>query len=320
MGTRLLILCLVIIFLSSIVIFAPDNLFEKSAITVPIQNVRNRFNLDEDIEVILTGDVMLGRTVMTTALDANDSAYPFRKVKDTLAAADLVFVNLENPVIENCPSTSSGLVFCADPRMLEGFNFAGVDVVSLANNHSANYGEEGLKQTKKFLSEKGIEYTRNSLVVKEIGGVAFGFVGFEFIDKNITEEQIELVRAFDGQVDVLIAGIHWGSEYQATAGDRQHFIAGKLVDGGADVVVGHHPHWVQDIEYMTGVDSVPTQGRTKVVPVYYSLGNFVFDQMWSEKTREGLAIRLTFDSSGDLKKEEKLPIYMKDWAQPEFLD
>ena len=251
---------------------------------------------------------MLGRTVMTTSLDKGDPNYPWHKVADKLNYADLVFANLETPVIENCPSKTDGLIFCADPKMVEGLKYAGVDVVTLANNHTENYGEAGLTETKKILMENGIAYTDQSLAIREVNGVKFGFLGFEFVDRDITDDQLELTRALNGQVDTLIVGVHWGSEYQDKAGAKQREIARKLVNAGADVVIGHHPHWVQDMEYIGDK------------PVYYSLGNFVFDQMWSEETRHGLAIKLTFDSMGKVVGEERLPIYMKDWAQPEWVE
>ncbi len=95
-------------------------------------------------------------------------------------------------------------------------------------------------------------------------------------------------------------------EYQNTALPGVQNLARQLVDLGADVIVGHHPHWVQNIEHIEGK------------PVYYSLGNFIFDQMWSEETKKGLAIRLTFDGV-KIVKEEKLPTYMKQTGQPEWV-
>ena len=108
---------------------------------------------------------MLGRTVMTTSLDKNDPIYPFRNVYGRLEEADVVFVNLENPIIANCPRKLTGLVFCADPRMLAGLIFSGIDIVSLANNHTRNYGEKGLTETKKYLTDNGIDYTESSLEI-----------------------------------------------------------------------------------------------------------------------------------------------------------
>jgi len=259
-----------------------------------------------DVEIIITGDVMLGRTVMTKSLDSGDPTYPFKKVASKLAEADFVFVNLENPIIENCPRTSTGLKFCADPKLTSGLKLAGVDVVTLANNHAGDYGKGGIEKTVEFLKEAGIEAVGlGNLVIKEKKGIKFGFLGFDFVSKSPKDEDFKLVSDSDKKVEVLIVGVHWGEEYKDKANKFQREWAKMLVEKGADVVIGHHPHWVQDSE--------PIEGK----PVYYSLGNFVFDQMWSEKTREGLVIKLTF-RDGRLISEEKLPVYMSSWAQPEF--
>lgn len=259
-----------------------------------------------EVEIILTGDVMLGRAVMTKSLGLEDPTYPFRKVADELSKADIVFVNLENPLISNCPKVTTGLKFCADPKMAEGLVLAGVDVVSLANNHSKDYGTQGLNQTLTILRKRGISATGlENLVVKEVKGVSFGFLGFDFLSQKPTEGNFNLVSRSKEQADVLIVGVHWGKEYTSKPLDLQKEWARRLVERGADVVVGHGPHWVQGDEKIDGK------------PVYYSLGNFIFDQMWSEKTRQGLVMKLTFRGK-DLIREEKLPVYMSSWAQPEF--
>ena len=112
------------------------------------------FNSAKQTSLISTGDIMLGRSVMTKSLKDNDPNYPFLYVSDVLRNADIVFSNLENPIVDNCPYVNSGFKFCADPKMIEGLKYAGVDIVSLANNHILNYGKEGLSQTKKYLNLK----------------------------------------------------------------------------------------------------------------------------------------------------------------------
>ncbi len=257
--------------------------------------------------VILAGDVMLGRTVMTKSLDSNNPNYPFEKVSNELNEADIVFVNLENPIVVGCPRSSEGLIFCTDPAMAEGLITAGIDIVSLANNHSRNYGENGLSETVEFLDEKEILTTGlGELVVKENKGIKYGFLGFDFISKTPKDNNYELVAESVGEVDVLIVSVHWGAEYRSEPAEIQKQWAKELVEAGADVVVGHGPHWVQKMEYINEK------------PIYYSLGNFVFDQMWSEETKSGLVMKLTF-RDGELIKEEELPTYMSSWAQPEFI-
>jgi poly-gamma-glutamate capsule biosynthesis protein CapA/YwtB (metallophosphatase superfamily) len=266
------------------------------------------WQFNSQVEIILTGDVMLGRSVMTKSLGLNDPAYPFQKVADRLQKADVVFINLENPMVENCPWTTEGLIFCADPKMVEGLTFAGIDVVTLANNHSENYGQAGLTKTKQVLESRGIEVVGlDNLIIKQVKGMKFGFLGFDFVSQTPTDQNFELVRQSDNQVDFLIVGVHWGGEYQAKPSSRQKEWAEKLVNAGADVVVGHHSHWIGDIDYINSKQ------------VYYSLGNFVFDQMWSQQTREGLVIKLVFEN-GQLKAEKQLRIRMNSWAQPEFTD
>ena len=260
----------------------------------------------ENIEVIVTGDVMLGRSVMTTSLDRADPAYPFRNVGEVLRGANIVFVNLETPIISGCPRTDTGMRFCAEPSMVEGLTYAGIDIVTLANNHTRDYLEEGQIETRNVLRESGIMVTGlGGLETIRVGETDFGFLGFNFISSNPTEEDFELVRRSSAQADVLMVGIHWGGEYRGVPSTLQQEWARRIVENGADVVVGHHPHWVQNTEYINGK------------PVYYSLGNFVFDQMWSEETRRGMAVRLTFQGSTLISSEE-LPIYMSSWAQPEF--
>ena len=266
-----------------------------------------RIKQGSETTIMLTGDVMLGRTVMTKSLDSDNSSYPFEKVSNELNEADIVFINLENPIISNCPRSSEGLIFCTDPAMVEGLITAGIDVVNLANNHSRNYGESGLIETIEILDEKEILTTGlGELVVQESKGIKYGFLGFDFISKTPRENDYELVTESTGEVDVLIVGVHWGAEYRSEPAEIQKQWAKELVEAGADVVVGHGPHWVQGMEYINEK------------PVYYSLGNFVFDQMWSEETKKGLIMKLTF-RNGNLIKEEKLPIYMSSWAQPEFV-
>lgn len=257
------------------------------------------------VEVILTGDVMLGRSVMSVSLKSkNDPNYPFEKVGETLKSADLTFINLENPIIEDCPFTNSGFTFCTDPKMISGLKFAGIDVATLANNHTQNYGEEGLKKTSNFLEENDIKVVgMDNLVIQTKKETKFGFLGFDFTLKNIKQSDLDLVKDSKGKVDVLIVSVHWGEEYQARANKVQREIAKKLVEAGADIVVGHHPHWVQDEEEINGK------------PVYYSLGNLVFDQMWSEETKKGMIVRLTFENQ-KLVKEEKIPIYIEKIGQP----
>jgi len=256
----------------------------------------------------LLGDIMLGRTVLTKSISVGDYLYPFKKVAPRLKEADLVFANLESPVVSNCPMTETGMIFCTRPEMLDGLTFVGVKVVSLANNHSHNYGMEGYEATKKYLSEKGIEWVdERNLYIRDVDGLKFGFLGFNFTSQGPTADDLLFIAESKSKVDILILGVHWGVEYTPISTEVQKTWAVQLIGSGADVLSGTHPHWIQNIEYINEK------------PVYYSLGNFVFDQMWSEETKKGMVVSLTFE--GDKRiLEERDYIYMTSWAQPGFVD
>lgn len=259
---------------------------------------------DRETEIILTGDIMLGRTTELKSVGRSDFAYPFREVYGILQDADIVFANLESPIIEKCPPHESGYKFCANPEMLEGLVLSGIDVVTLANNHSLDYGKEGLSQTISNLNKHGIKATGvGSLEVIKRNNTIFGFLGFDFVSRQPTRKDYDLVMDSDAKADILIVGVHWGEEYKAKHNRFQRLWAEKLVESGADVIVGHHPHWVQDIEEIQGV------------PVFYSLGNFVFDQMWSEETKRGVIVKLTF-TGHELTDQQTLKTYLSSWAQP----
>lgn len=256
--------------------------------------------------IILTGDIMLGRSVMTYTIDSGDFRYPFLNVGEVLQKADLVFANLENPIVAECPRRDSGMIFCADPRMIEGMKYAGIDVVNLANNHMMNYGKVGFEETKQFLTQNDIAYVGDvNLVIKEVNNTSIGFLGFDYVTNDPTEEDMNIIKNSSQRVDILIVGVHWGAEYQAKAGKFQEETAQKIINNGADVIAGHHPHWVQNSAMI----------QTK--PVYYSLGNFIFDQMWSENTKKGLAVRMTIKGDEIIATEE-LPIYIRKIGQPEW--
>lgn len=268
----------------------------------------NRTGVSENTRVVVGGDVMLGRSVMAVSLDREDTSHPFREIAAVLNRSDISFVNLENAVVENCPKVyRNTLKFCALPSMLDGLTLAGIDVVTLANNHSRNYGEEGLEETKMHLESQGIKYTDRSLAVFEKNSVTFGFLGFDFTVTEPTQEDFDLVRESDKLVDVLILGLHWGVEYTPDPRETQREWARRFVESGADVIAGHHPHWVQSSEVIDGV------------PVYYSLGNLVFDQMEDRRTKTGMLVEFVFNKKGEIISTNEINTYMQEWAQPKII-
>ena len=117
------------------------------------------------------------------------------------------------------------------------------------------------------------------------------------------KQMINQISESTKSADLIITTFHWGSEYQNSPNARQILLAHKAIDSGADIVVGHHPHWIQTEETYLGK------------PIYYSLGNLVFDQMWSEETRLGQILKVTFENKKLIKKEI-FPVKIFDYGQP----
>ncbi|RJR25811.1 CapA family protein [Candidatus Microgenomates bacterium] len=250
------------------------------------------------------GDVMLGRMVNVKMLENNDFKYPFLKTAELLSTADLTFGNLESPIIDNCKTTKTGMVFCGRKESIEGLFFAGFDIVSIANNHILNQGREGRKQTIKLLSEKNILASDSeNLAIVNVNGVSFGFLSFDLTVTNNPEPLVKKVKESVSKADLVIVSLHWGAEYLKEPFPWQKELGRKLIDEGVKVVIGHHPHVTQPTEeYKDGL-------------IFYSLGNFVFDQMWSEETKKGQIAEIFFEEK-QIKSYKTIPIYITDYCQP----
>lgn len=273
------------------------------------------------VSFIAVGDIMLGRYVNYKMIKENNWQYPFLKTGALTSSADIAFGNLEAPFVENCPTTTTGMIFCARKEAIEGLKFAGFDVLSLANNHILNYGHEGLEYTKKLLEENKILYScpsypscsSNPSVISK-NYLSFGFLAFNLLDQPLTithdREQMsifQLIKEEAKSVDVLIVSLHWGNEYQKQPTENQKKLAHEIIDTGAKIIIGHHPHVIQPIEEYN--DSL----------IFYSLGNFVFDQPWSEETKKGEIAKIIFDGK-NIESYETIPIYIKNLSQPYLIN
>ena len=135
--------------------------------------------------LLATGDVIAARSVNFKTVSLKNFKWPYERIADVLKDADITFINLETPLIKNCPLTQEGMIFCGDGGNVEGLVYSGVDMVSLANNHAANYGENGVLETVELLEKNGILVTGiNGPKVLDIRGVKFAFLGYNDISKN----------------------------------------------------------------------------------------------------------------------------------------
>lgn len=247
---------------------------------------------------------MLGRYVNVTSQRNQDYRYPFIRTAELLNSADIAFANLETPLIADCPVTATGMIFCAPDKAVEGLVFAGFDVLSLANNHSLNYGKEGQEETMGLLEQSNITPSLQSLMIKTVNGLNFGFLSFDLTVNNRPQPVLDGVIEAVPKVDILIVSLHWGNEYQKEPQTWQTTLARQIIEKGARVIIGHHPHVVQPVEeYDQGL-------------IFYSLGNFVFDQPWSEETKKGQMAKVVFTKNG-IESYRLFPVYIEN-SQPKL--
>lgn len=279
----------------------------KTAVNFPNPQVQENI-IPQEISLITTGDVIPARSVNWKMTKYGNFAYPFLKTADILKSADLTLINLESPLIPDCPVTTEGMVFCGNQKFIEGLLFAGIDVANLANNHSLNWGKEGYEQTKNLLGQNNILVSNGNLSKKLIKGITFGFLGWNILDNPSVEEILSTIKAAKKSgVNFLIVSFHWGAEYQRFPDKNTISLARQAIDNGADLIVGNHPHWYQPIEIY------------QEKPIVYAHGNFIFDQEWSEQTKTGFIVKYTI-SQNKVKNMEILPIFISDYSQPEFLE
>lgn len=263
--------------------------------------------------LIATGDVIPARSVNAKMVQLNNFNYPFEKTADFLKAADLVFINLESPLVPNCQVTQEGMSFCGDPKAVEGLVYAGVNVASLANNHAGNRGISGIESTVSILKQNNIAITGSGeAAIVNVRDKKFGFLGYNDIGSQeagiawADNEQVQKeIADLKNKVDFVIVAFHWGVEYVSTPTARQIELVHLAIDSGADLIIGNHPHWVQGVEQYKGKF------------IAYSHGNFVFDQMWSQETREGVIGKYVFDKEG-LADVKFYPVIIENYAQPRF--
>lgn len=238
--------------------------------------------------LLFVGDVMLSRGVGLIMKARDDWAYPFREVTETLRAADLAYCNLECPISSQGRNQHHLYSFRADPRTVEGLKAAGFTVVSQANNHTYDWGPAALLDSLDRLRAAGIRAVgagRNDLqahypVVVDLGGLKVALLAYVNIDpKDATagidrpgvawlepDRALADIRFARPLADLVVVCPHWGVEYAAGPTREQVKLARSMIDAGADLIVGSHPHVVQPLE----------EYHSRWIA--YSLGNFIFDQ------------------------------------------
>lgn len=273
--------------------------------TLNRENKRSQVFGEEGISIIVSGDVNLGRSVNAQMKNLGNSSHIFDQIRDLLQGSDLTIINLESPLISNCPLTDEGMIFCSDMTNAQILKDVGIDIASLANNHAQDYGQAGLLETSRTLSKYGINpVDHGQMVVKTVKGIKIAILAYDLVRHGVDEKTLkaELLKA-GMRADTVIVFFHWGNEYTTEPTVEQRKLARLMVDSGADLVVGNHPHWVQAVEVY------------KNTLIVYSHGNLVFDQLWSQETREGIIGRYTFLKER-IVNVEFIPIWINEYFQP----
>lgn len=274
----------------------------------------------ERVTIVATGDVVMGRSVNYQMVKYSNPLWPFEKVKDILSSGDITVANVEAPFVKDCPTVVEGMVFCGREDAVKGLVASGVDVATLANNHISDYGVGGIENTVRILRENGIEVAglEGEILYKTVKDTKFAFLAFNDIYGSIppvlkadSETIKRFIKEAQANADVVVVSMHWGAEYQATPDSRQIELAHLVADAGADLIIGNHPHWIQSDEQYKNAYIEDTF-------IKYAHGNLVFDQMWSEETKKGVIGKYTFED-GKLVDKEFVPIYIKDYGQPQIV-
>jgi hypothetical protein len=245
----------------------------------------------EDSRLLFTGDILLSRQVGAEIAGTRQS--PWRKIRDLFRQADWVGGNLEGSVGDPSDCVPNQLP-CFDilPNFIDMLKQAGFGALSVENNHAGDLGEKGRRATSEALLRNGILPIQNEApVFLRFGKITVGLVavsvilghdGFKAEIPSIeVSQRIRLARELS---DLVIVSIHWGSELLNWPTTEQRQQARWLVNQGADIIIGHHPHVIQPLELVSGK------------PVYFSLGNHLFDQKYPE-TKEGLIAEIRISGS-----------------------
>ena len=281
------------------------------------------------VTLIFGGDIMLDRGVKNSINKNYNGDYStlFEKL-EILKQFDIAFANLEGPASDMGVDKRNLYSFRMDPSVIPVLRGAGLSIVSVANNHVGDWGYDAYLNTLVRLKENEILYTgggkdaieAETPTIIEKYGIKIGFLGFSDVgpdwmkaDENKGGLLLaknprfdEIVENASKQVDYLIVSFHFGEEYQLIHNQRQKYLAHKAIDAGAKIVIGHHPHVVEDTEiYKNGF-------------IAYSLGNFIFDQGFSENTMQGLLLEMKLWKDGNITIKKNI-LKLNKFFQPDKL-
>jgi len=250
----------------------------------------------DQVRLLFVGDIMMDRYV-GTIIKKNDVNFLFGNIlkqdKVFFDDYDIVGANLESAVIKqgtHYPPLSSN-DFSVAPELVAELQKLGFNYFAIANNHVTDQGTKGLAETRTNLSTMDLNFSGspdsvvdvNSLSYLTVNQTKVALISLSMVYHPFdVKEASDLIRQAKNRAELVVLNLHWGTEYQTSYNLSQKKLARELIDAGADLIIGHHPHVVQGMEIYHGK------------PIFYSLGNFIFDQYFSVETQRGLAVGLTW--------------------------
>jgi len=276
-----------------------------------INSFENSITEYPKVNILFVGDLMFDRGIRYFAEKNGGNEFIFKKIEDLLLKNNLVVANLEGPITQNksvsfgtVPESPNNYVFTFDPSLATTLFNQNIRIVNLGNNHISNFRQQGVLSTKNYLDKANIDYFGepggSRSISTQIQGIKITFISYNEFSAvtNETASVITEIEKAKGFSDIIIVYCHWGLEYKTTASKQQVEIAHKFIDAGADAIIGSHPHVIQNSEEYKGKK------------IYYSLGNFIFDQYFEENVRNGLGVKMFIDPKDKSLNFEELKFYL----------
>ena len=343
---KILIFLLLILVVFLIVISIPNNKgkdssdYSSSSVNdEKTSNLNDSEQQESDITFTMTaiGDVMCHNTQYWDAYqketDTYDFSYVFNNVSHYIKQADISIANLETSFAGKDRGYSNYPTFNSPDALAYNLKDTGLDVISTAGNHCLDMGFSGLSRTIDILEDAGFAHlgtnktkeAQDQILIQDVKGVKIAFIDYTYgtngiplpsdkefcvnlIDKDLIKKHIEMAKSQNA--DMIVACMHWGTEYRTTANQEQEELADFLFKNGVDVIIGNHPHVLEQMEKRT---ITLEDGTTKEGFVIYACGNFICDQN-AENTRNSIILNLTITKHADGKisidKANYVPIYM----------
>jgi poly-gamma-glutamate synthesis protein (capsule biosynthesis protein) len=256
--------------------------------------------------LLFVGDMMFDRTIRNIA-EAKGYAHPFSCAKEYLTSFDVVVGNLEGSITEyksyslgTKPGEPGNTTFTFSPKIVPELFAHKFLVLNVGNNHTHDFGRSGASSTATYLENGGIAHFgfpggEISKTV-DVNGKQITFINYnQFLGQDDPQKTKEEIWKAKRKSDFIVIYTHWGEEY-VPAGEYAKALAHSFIDAGADMVIGSHPHVVQEHEIYNGKH------------IFYSLGNFIFDQYWMDEVSTGLGVEVILDGSDIAVKEREFKI------------